>query len=497
MSLSQILFASALVLTAACSAEMPTRPSIKSSAADAESNTQAGGKPPKTTSGTTPDKNNDTNDSVDMETDPIVAPDDKPVIQNPVVINETGGSLDNNAVAIPMPADDSGAEIDPFKAPRMIMSLGTEECLDLDDNSNHNGEVIQSRPCNGGTAQVVEFKKLSGDYVSMNFLASKGCFKLEDASPEKRTIVHQWKCVDEAAQKWKMVKVSANTYIFRPALNDMRCIDMDTNGPKTRSTIQIYDCNGSPQQSFRLVRKDKNFVPKAAVKLSLDEVCHHKIRVYEDDSTAAGKLVYETLGGRFMDRVPELAKETCKLLFTSPEQVKAKINYMSVFVESKLPNGEVATTTADVYKKAIMKFGSDQFQAKKNANVDITQFLKGTLVEQLSKIFVYPVSDKANAKLKVIANVLPFTLRLNAGYPDASWKRTKTGTWDQGGLSTGLFLAYIESKNQGFIRKLNAQLSAASDEKLIMTLTGTSVDALWTAYQNDAGCSAQNLVCGK
>lgn len=493
-----------------CAAEPPQRLNLKkasgnSNPAKNEGDATAGG-------GSEWDPNESSGEISSPDPDPIVekpntgTPDTKedpkpmdPVLEPvPKPLNETGGSDNNDAVPIPMPGDDVGAEIDLYKAPRMIMSENTKECLDLDGNTNRNGEVIQGRPCAGTTGQMIEIKKAGGDLVTLNFLASKGCWRLKGDSTEKRTILEQWKCDGLQSQKWKLQKISGNSYSIRPAgASAQRCVDMDTNGPKVRSTLQIYDCLNNPQQTWTLLRKDKNFVPKAQPVLSLDDMCHHKIRVYENDTSAAGKLVYETLGGRLMDRVPEVAKEVCRVLYKKPEDVIANINYMTVYVEPNLEGGRAAIAKPEGYKDSSMKFSAKHFQEKKNAGYDIAKFLKGVMAFELTHVFQYPLNAKASAKLKVLQDALAYAVRVKTNYADVSWKRVKSGNWDQGGLQTGLFLVYLDGKYPGFLMKFNSLLNKSLDESIIQTATGMSIDELWKAYLADASCSASNLICGR
>lgn len=483
-----------------CSGEPPTRLLRAKGSGDVAANGQNPAQPGSGGSGGggggTIGEPNPVDPEIGSPTVPNKDPEVLPELPKP--INETGGSDDNDAVAIPMPAGDTGSQIDPYLAPRMIMSANTKQCLDLDGNTNRNSEVIQGRPCAGSTGQMIEIKKQAGGHVTLSFLGSKGCWKLRNGSFEKRTILEQWKCDGSDAQKWKLVSVGDNSYAIKPAADKANhCVDMDTNGPTVRSTLQIYDCLNNPQQTWVLVRKDKNFVPKPQPVLSLDDICSHKIRVYENDTSAAGKLVYETLGGRLMDRVPEVAREVCKILYKKPSDVIANINYMTVFVESNLPGGIAAEAKPNGYKDSVMKFSAKHFQEKKNAGYDIAKYLKGTMAFELTHVFQYPLNSMADEKVKSLHAALPFAIRMKANYSDPNWKRDRSGTWDEGGLQTGYFMAYLENRVPGFLNKLNSLMSSAKDESIVMQAAGKSVDELWDGYVADPNCSGSNVNCGK
>lgn len=77
-------------------------------------------------------------------------------------------------------------------------------------------------------------------------------------------------------------------------------------------------------------------------------------------------------------------------------------------------------------------------------------------------------------------------VRLRAGFAPPHWKRGRGSRWDEGYDVTGYFLDWIEKRNEGFVRGMNAILRDAKwDEGVFKLITGKTVDDLWKEYRKD------------
>jgi len=77
-------------------------------------------------------------------------------------------------------------------------------------------------------------------------------------------------------------------------------------------------------------------------------------------------------------------------------------------------------------------------------------------------------------------------VRLRAGFAAPHWRRGRGSRWDEGYDVTGYFLDWVEKRNEGFVRGVNAILRDAKwDEGVFKLITGKTVDELWKEYRKD------------
>jgi hypothetical protein len=74
-------------------------------------------------------------------------------------------------------------------------------------------------------------------------------------------------------------------------------------------------------------------------------------------------------------------------------------------------------------------------------------------------------------------------VRFRAGYRSIS-ARSKGGAYTDGYGPTSFFLAWIDDGRPGFVKAVNLSAKPGWTTDAFVALTGETVDALWTEYQN-------------
>ncbi|MFD0469267.1 ricin-type beta-trefoil lectin domain protein [Nonomuraea thailandensis] len=124
----------------------------------------------------------------------------------------------------------------PAKAVRITGPGG--KCLDVDTNTNANGNAAQLWDCGVATGQRWS------RHPEGSLRAFGKCLDVDAQGTANHTEVQLWECNGSGAQKWTH---RSDGSLFNPQSG--RCLDAPQGATANGTKLQIYDCNGLfPQQ---------------------------------------------------------------------------------------------------------------------------------------------------------------------------------------------------------------------------------------------------------
>ena len=188
-------------------------------------------------------------------------------------------------------------------------------------------------------------------------------------------------------------------------------------------------------------------------------------------------------------------KETVINLLYTPSSASVIPQIHTLWIELKdMPGVAHTATTSDPTKKRITLSSQYFHSVYKRGNSEETskalllQELKGVMIHEM--VHVYQHNGQGSADPGLIEGIADY-IRLEANYAPVHWAKNKTRAWNSGYDVTAYFLQWVaerrgENGDGGFVQQLNVTLSNCKwEEALFEKLTGSSLDALWKAYQTE------------
>lgn len=138
-----------------------------------------------------------------------------------------------------------------------VVNKSSGNCVDNSGWGTSSGSAVQQWECNaeGQENQEWQFQQTDdGYYRVVNRHAKSLGWDALRWGTENGTRVHLWEYVGGTNQQWKPVPVGNGYYKFVGRASG-RCFDVPAGTTRNGVQMQIYDCNGSDNQAFRLVRR--------------------------------------------------------------------------------------------------------------------------------------------------------------------------------------------------------------------------------------------------
>ncbi|WP_189448720.1 RICIN domain-containing protein [Streptomyces abikoensis] len=132
------------------------------------------------------------------------------------------------------------------------------KCLTIPNASFRNGvDAVQSTCVDGAENQLFDVVSAGSATFELRAKHSGKCLDAESAGVKPGTVVQQWWCVDAAPQeRWRLVMVDVvnELYELRPAhaLDKNLCLDISGASKDDGAIAQLWTCNGSGAQKWRL-----------------------------------------------------------------------------------------------------------------------------------------------------------------------------------------------------------------------------------------------------
>ena len=131
----------------------------------------------------------------------------------------------------------------------------SNKCLDVSGAGTANGTKIQVWQCNQSAAQTWIEEYAGGRIVYHSAVDFDKCLDLEQASTSNGTKIQLYDCNYTPAQMWLKESATSGSAILHSSLDYGKCVDMSYNdlyAPANGAQVQIWDCNGLPQQEWRV-----------------------------------------------------------------------------------------------------------------------------------------------------------------------------------------------------------------------------------------------------
>ncbi|WP_432934415.1 glycosyl hydrolase [Microbispora sp. CA-135349] len=126
-------------------------------------------------------------------------------------------------------------------APTPLVGVGSNRCLDVTDNSNTNGALLEIWDCNGQANQAFEFTS-AGELRVFN---GTRCVDAYAGGTAPGTKVEIWDCNGGANQKWRLNSDGSIT-----GVQSGLCLDVYNQGTANGTAVNLWNCNGQANQRW-------------------------------------------------------------------------------------------------------------------------------------------------------------------------------------------------------------------------------------------------------
>ncbi|MGA5423794.1 RICIN domain-containing protein [Streptomyces lavendulocolor] len=157
----------------------------------------------------------------------------------------------------PAPAVAKAAAVAPPSAVRLRADLG-DFCLTIARSSLRNGTDATASACTGDAEnQRFDLVPTGAGAFELKAGHSGKCLEVQAAGTKAGSIVQQWWCGQGQHQRWSltMVDIAKELYELRPthtATTSNRCLDIAPVSKDAAASAQLWPCNGSGAQKWRI-----------------------------------------------------------------------------------------------------------------------------------------------------------------------------------------------------------------------------------------------------
>ncbi|MGA5410344.1 RICIN domain-containing protein [Streptomyces lavendulocolor] len=155
------------------------------------------------------------------------------------------------------PAAASAAAVAPPTAVRLRAGAG-DLCLTIARASLRNGTDATASACaDDAENQLFDLVPTGAGTFELRAGHSGKCLEVQSAGTKAGSVVQQWWCGQGQHQRWSMIMVdiAKESYELRPvhtATGTNRCLDIAPVGKDAGASAQLWPCNGSGAQKWRL-----------------------------------------------------------------------------------------------------------------------------------------------------------------------------------------------------------------------------------------------------
>jgi hypothetical protein len=139
-----------------------------------------------------------------------------------------------------------------------VVNVNSGSCVDDAEHGTQNGAKVQQWACNGTDVQANQlwkFKPTGGGFYKVLVKQQKTLgWQATGKGTSNGTPIELWTYAGAAHQQWKPVHVGNGAFKFVGKASG-KCLDVPAASKDNGVQLQIYDCNGTAAQSFKLVAR--------------------------------------------------------------------------------------------------------------------------------------------------------------------------------------------------------------------------------------------------
>ena len=134
-----------------------------------------------------------------------------------------------------------------------IINQNSGSCVDATGSGTANGTTVQQWACGNGQAnQEWEFQSQgNGVYSVVNRNAPSEAWDVTNVGTANGSLLQLWSYGGGSNQQWQAVSLGNGTYKF-VGVGSGRCLDVPGASTANGVQLEIFDCNGTGAQAFRL-----------------------------------------------------------------------------------------------------------------------------------------------------------------------------------------------------------------------------------------------------
>ena len=231
---------------------------------------------------------------------------------------------------------------------------------------------------------------------------------------------------------------------------------------------------------------------------ALDAACTPSVTIQLEDEGPNGELFTKNVpdGEAF---VQETGRRVCRILYREPEEVRAA-NHITLILRADDKNP--GWKSGDVGDITVM-ISTTHLASVEARGDDVKTEIEGVLTHEMTHM--YQNDDKAlgEGTYERLGNVIEGiadAVRIRAKLPPIGSKPSKSGSWDDEGYwKPAYFILWVDNQYPDFLYRLNQSMAIGDHEAwtpaAFETITGRTVDELWSSYAGAACCSANDRSC--
>lgn len=162
------------------------------------------------------------------------------------------------AVAADTPSAPTAAAAAAAPSAVQLKAEHSGKCLTIANAALRNGTNATQSPCVADAEnQKLDMVPTGAGTFELKFRHSGKCLDVENSGTATGTVVQQWWCVGVQNQRWRLVMtdIANELYELRPAhtpatLN--RCLDVTSGSTADGAGVQLWGCNGTSAQKWRI-----------------------------------------------------------------------------------------------------------------------------------------------------------------------------------------------------------------------------------------------------
>lgn len=231
---------------------------------------------------------------------------------------------------------------------------------------------------------------------------------------------------------------------------------------------------------------------------ALDAACTPTVVVQVEDTSEKGALFTSAVSDPEAF-VQAIGRDVCRILYRDAAEVRAANQITLILRDDPSVAG---WKSGDVGNITVM-ISTNHLAAVNARGDDVKTEIAGVLTHEMTHM--YQNDDKAPgegtyANLANVVEGIADAVRIRAKRPPTGAKPSKTGRWDdQGYWKPAYFLLWVDGQHPGFLHDLNASMAIGDGEAWspasFASITGETVDALWTSYASATCCSSNDRSC--
>jgi hypothetical protein len=231
---------------------------------------------------------------------------------------------------------------------------------------------------------------------------------------------------------------------------------------------------------------------------ALDQACTPVVVLQVEDKGPGGLLFTNNVANPEAF-VQETGRRVCRILYRKPEEVRAANKITLILRNDPSVAGWKSGDVGDI----TVMISTDHLTKVDGRGEDVKTEVEGVLVHEMTHMYQHDDKAPGEGTYPNLGNVIEGiadAVRIRAKLPPKGSKPAKTGAWDDEGYwKPAYFLLWVDGRHPDFLRDLNLSMlpndGKAWTPARFETITGESVDTLWSAYAGATCCANNDRSC--